>query len=180
MSLLSLPTELLDDIISQVSRNGDIESMALSCKRNYRLSKPHLKRYNELRPAWRHVEVGNPLSVLEVLVAIAREPLIARLIRTLDSSSAAPSEDSKFCKAFRNPSDPDYAKYDEARTAVRALVRASSQLALAREDAEDWIAMIMQRPREALQMTLRDMVIFRVVFLLTLLPNLERLQMPRF
>ncbi|KAF2217332.1 hypothetical protein CERZMDRAFT_93380 [Cercospora zeae-maydis SCOH1-5] len=82
--------------------------MALSCQRNYLLSKPHLKKYKALRPEWRNVTIGESLSLLGVLVVIAKEPFIARLIRTSDASSAARSEDIQFFQAMCNPRDPEY------------------------------------------------------------------------
>ncbi|GIZ41219.1 hypothetical protein CKM354_000453200 [Cercospora kikuchii] len=195
MSLLGLPTELLDDIILQVYSNGDLESMALSCKRNYDLSKPHLKQYNILRRQWNNVRVTKGRSILATLVAIARDPVVARLIRTLDLTLANESEGDYECTAICTPGHVGYVHNSEARSLVCMSVRSSLPLALAEQNADAWTRMILPDrtisragpviigqnvPGMIRHITRRDVVIHRTIFLLTLLPNLERLRLPKF
>lgn len=194
MSLLGLPTELLDDIILHVNNNGDLESMALSCRLNHELSKPHLKQYNILRKRWHHVKVAKGRSILATLVTIAKDPFVARLIRTLDLSLANESEGDYECMAMCDPRHVGYVHNDEARKLVCMSVRSSLLLALAEQNADAWIRTMMPErpiPREApiviernvpgtiRHITFPDMIMHRAVFLLTLLPNLEQLRLPK-
>ncbi|CAK1358592.1 unnamed protein product [Cercospora beticola] len=186
MSLLGLPTELLDDIILQVYNNGDLKSIAQSCKRIYQLSKPHLEQDHIFRRQWRHVAVSEKQSIFSVLAAIAREPVIARFVRDLDLRSADESADERTRRVRFEPQNGGYVKYGEDAEFVRTLVRSLPQLTLAKHDASDWIVMIMplrvavRRARDQDFPTSRDMVMHRIVLLLTLLPNLERLRLPKF
>ena len=97
MSLLGLPSELLDNIIALTwGFPAGFENTLLTCKSIYQVGKHHLPRYHALRRKWKNVSLdGNDREIRSsqnVLRAIAQDPIIAGLIETLDLRGG---EDSK-------------------------------------------------------------------------------------
>ncbi|KAF7960053.1 hypothetical protein EAE96_001653 [Botrytis aclada] len=82
MSLLNLPTEIFDTVVSLVLPEG-FESLALTCREIHASCTPFLKRHNQLRSEFHRLELGSRSSIntlLDLILRIHSEPIIARYI----------------------------------------------------------------------------------------------------
>lgn len=168
MALMQLPNELLENIIVHVLPEG-FESVALTCRRTYALCTPFIEHHNELRGQFRIFDYyrrqGHPDFVIgtgfDLLTRIAVEPIVARYIREADFD-----KDGIFrpCELVED-AQPD--------GPVGRLLAQSPYLKQAGLDWQQYFAKIKEEegpwgrwsPHAA-------------AFLLTLLPNVEKLTLP--
>ncbi|KAK5168701.1 uncharacterized protein LTR77_006010 [Saxophila tyrrhenica] len=93
MSLLGLPNELILDIIQRCMPLG-FESLMLSCKAVHTVGEEFIERHNSLRRTYRIVEPARrfdyapendaPQDILHLLHKIAKDPLTAGYIQSID------------------------------------------------------------------------------------------------
>lgn len=87
MSLLSLPAELITQIIQETLPLG-YESLMLSCKTVHRLGTSFLARHNALRARFKHFHYNDHINCpLALLTIMATDPIIAEYISTADFSN---------------------------------------------------------------------------------------------
>ncbi|TEY74382.1 hypothetical protein BOTCAL_0073g00210 [Botryotinia calthae] len=82
MSLLHLPPEIFDKIVSLVLPEG-FESLALTCQGTHALCTPFLEGHNQLRSQFHRLALGSSSptnTLLDLIVRIDSEPIIARYI----------------------------------------------------------------------------------------------------
>lgn len=187
MSLLSLPTEILQGIIGYLIPES-YERIALACKNTHYASLCYRKDYNARRKRFRHFsydlepesEGGNghdqgsstrrhahyaPIcNAHDLLQVMAESPSIGRYIRTADFSGdnlGVISSDEHFGITKLRP-PPPYLHGDQ--TTLLKLLRSSPYIPAAHSSPEKWLeGMTTERLGHS------DM------FLLTLLPNVRRL-----
>lgn len=164
-----LPNELIDSIIKHALPEG-FESLALTCKRIYARCTPFLDRHRELRSRLQTFEYQlrprgvNLMSASDLIMLIATEPVVARYIRT-----AIFELDSRFLRLQRPKSVPSI--HDGG--AVVELFANSTYLKQANLDWKEYYATFEADVRE------RRYSQHGAAFLLTLLPNIEKLIIPR-
>ncbi|KAK8044232.1 F-box protein [Apiospora rasikravindrae] len=178
----ALPNELLFQIL-KCALPYDFESLALTSKRMYALSRPLLARHNELRSRYRSFRLGqsstdlqvlatiDPLCVPELLLDIAADPIIARYIVHADLGDrvyvndaiddGGRIDDYKIKERLQHPDERDR---------LRALVNESRHLAMLDLSPNAWFANIVND-----EYGLAGEPDYPVAFLLSLLPNLESL-----
>lgn len=86
MGLLNLPAEIID-VILDLSLPSGIEGLSLVCKAIYGRAKSQIERHNALKRRWKRANnrtAGRLDDTLGILDAIARNPLVAEYIETLD------------------------------------------------------------------------------------------------
>jgi len=165
-----LPNEILDDIIKHTLPEG-FESVGLTCKRIYARCTPFIDRHRELRSRFQTFRYylrprgWNLTSASDMIMLIAAEPVVVRYIRgaTFDS-------DSRFLRRQLPksvPSIPDGG-------AVVELFASSTYLKQANLDWKEYYTAFEEDVREGRYSQ------HGAAFLLTLLPNIEKLILPRF
>lgn len=177
MGLTDLPPELLEPIITHTLPEG-FESLALSCKSIYALCRPFLDRHNQLRLLFRNFDYSDlpgrrlfPFdTALDVIARIAVEPVVARYIRTADFNL-----DSQFL--FRRPRD--HGRPDCQNPHVVRLLADSPYLAQAGLDPKQYYGQIDKELNIDHQPRNLHYSQHAATFLLTLLPNIETLRLPR-
>ena len=169
MALNLLPTELLDNIITHVMPEG-FESLALTCRKIYALCTPFIERHNSLRSqfgkfGYYESRTDRSLAIrtaVNLIIRIAVEPVVARYVRHADFKV-----DSFFTRArareFVTP----------CSGAVATLLADSPYLKQAGLDWKEYYAEI-EEDLEA-----RSYSQHAAAFLLTLLPNVETLKLPK-
>ncbi|KAF2094845.1 hypothetical protein NA57DRAFT_80014 [Rhizodiscina lignyota] len=155
MALTRLPNELLDNIIECTLPQG-FESVALTCKRIHARCTPFIKRHNELRSRFRDFTYyvdprGSLVAASDLITLIAAEPIVARYIRTANLSV---------------PSIDDGGAVDE-------LFASSTYLRQAGLDWKEYYATFGEDVRE------KRYSQHGTALLLTLLPNTEKLTIPK-
>ena len=175
MALTCLPTELLETIITHVLPEG-FESLAVTCGRFYAVCIPFIERHNALRSGFRHFTYHkNPpdpsptiATASDLINRIAVEPVVARYIRYADFKRDSPGS-VIIRRGFVRDA---HCLHDVIR-----LFAESPYLEQAGLDWNEYLAKIEEEldvdriPRYSQH---------AAAFLLTLLPNVDRLILPRF
>ncbi|KAI2469034.1 F-box domain protein [Annulohypoxylon bovei var. microspora] len=171
-TLTDLPTELLDEIISQVLPEG-FESLALTCRGIYELCTPFIERHNQLRLEFQNfryreqvVNGFEPARVaFDLITRIAVEPIVARYIKNANFD-----RDNYPPRLRRSPLVPDI----HLSGPVVALFANSPYLKQAGLDWKEYYGQIKEdverHPRYSQHLA---------AFILTLLPNLKALRLPK-
>lgn len=170
MSLTLLPNELLEMIIPHVLPEI-FENLAITCKRFYALCVPFIKQHNAFRSRFRHFTYKKNAedracqikSAFNLITHIANEPRIAHYIR---------SADFKIDGLIRRGFGYESRTHDHKNDAVMKLFANSIYL---EEAGLDWQIYYAN--------TVKELEVARwsqhaIVFLLTLLPNVEKLCLP--
>ncbi|KAK3190628.1 hypothetical protein K4F52_003319 [Lecanicillium sp. MT-2017a] len=168
MNILALPSEILLDILEQSLPYG-FESLSLTCKRFYNLSRRLIPRHNSYRKKYRSFHLGTETveTVKELLNDIAADPIIAEYIVHANLGGRSSLDDD----------DRPYTFPDGVPDAFSTLVTGSKHLAALNSDpgfSRDWLENIVEYTTLS-----NDDVDFPAAFLLTLLPNVESLALPR-
>ncbi|TKA28448.1 hypothetical protein B0A50_03915 [Salinomyces thailandicus] len=184
-TLLDLPIELIDDIAVWTAPEG-IEGFLLSCKAVYDIGKGHIARHNRYKRRWKrfsHVHVGDlderdklwkrPRTVLQLIREIALDPCIALYINDLNLyvPKCLSLSSQKIVKREYNQLRDN----GNAMAAIQSLLARSRHLKKAAQDPDLWLRRIQlddQYPGDL-------GTLFPAAFLLTLLPNVQKLVLPR-
>lgn len=171
MKLLDLPPEIIDLMIDYSAPEG-LEGFALSCSAVYRRAKSQIHRHNAFRKKWAHTtnaRLARRGDTLAILYEIAREPSIVWYVETLSLWDRRPEDNEANIAVIDN-----FRNSDEAMNNIRNFLQNTEYFASA--DMEDWWARILEED----QNPMRDGVdnLRATVALLSLLPNLETLQLP--
>ena len=169
MALMQLPDEVLAEIVMHVLPEG-FESVALTCRRVYALCTPFIEHHNKLRGQFRtfnyFTKGKHPEFVIgtgfDLLTRIAVEPIVARYIREADFT-----RDGIFrpCELVED-AQPD--------GPVGRLLAQSPYLKQAGFDWQQYFAKIKEEEGPFGRWSPHA-----AVFLLTLLPNVEKLTLPQ-
>jgi hypothetical protein len=165
MSLEDLPLELLNKIVDLTLPHG-IEAFALTCKAVYKCAESQIKRHNALKQQWKHtVHFGNPLVIIHETI---RSPLAGEYIEWLDlwDRRHAGTRDSEASQLHGEPMEK-----------VRETVLTSGLLQDAGADTEEWWDTMIKEQRDSLSGKF-ETAPYTTVFLLSMLPNLKKLQLP--
>ncbi len=174
MALARLPNEMMEQIITCVIPEG-FESAALTCRKLYTLCISFIKRYNTLRLRFQHFTYyerrSDPSisfrSSFDLIARIAVEPVIARYI-----------VDANFrCDSFFKSGQPREFKPkipNDCGDAVRNLLADSTYLEASDLDAREFYNAI-EEDFEAKRYSQHA-----AAFLLTLLPNVKMLRLPKY
>ena len=168
MALMQMPNELLEEIVMHVLPEG-FESVALTCRRIYALCTPFIEHHNKLRGQFRtfnYFRKGeHPDFVIgtgfDLLTRIAVEPIVARYIREADFRRDG---------IFRPCELVEDAQLDGP---VGRLLAQSPYLKQAGLDWQQYFATIKEEEGPFGRWSPHA-----AVFLLTLLPNVEKLTLP--
>ena len=168
MALIRLPTELLEDIISCVLPEG-FEGVALTCRKFYILCKPFIEHHNGLRSHFQNFTYYEKMSdpsftirtAFDLITRIAVEPVVARYIQNADFKVDTLRRPRGFL-ADVNLGGP-----------VARLLADSPCLEQAGLDWKEYYAKI-EEDLEAGRYSQHA-----AAFLLTLLPNVEKLTLPK-
>ncbi|KAH8812695.1 F-box domain protein [Xylogone sp. PMI_703] len=169
MMLMQLPIELLDQIIVHTLLEG-FESVALTCKRIYARCRPFIEYHNKLRSRFRTFEYylrwrgWNFMSASDLLTLIAAEPVVARYIRT-----ATFKPDSRFLGRQVRKSVPSI--HDGG-----PIVELFANSLYLKEAGLDWKEYYTTFESDIKE---RRYSQHGAAFLLTLLPNIEKLIIPQ-
>lgn len=171
MGLLDLPPEIIDYIIDFAGPAG-LEGFALSCKAVYERAKIQIQDHNTLRRRWRDTNNQSTMrrgDTLSVLHEIARNPIIAEYIESLNLWDRRPDEEISSQDVMYNFRDDE-----ESLQQIKGLLRNAEYFRDA--DLEEWWDQIMEED----QTTNLESVdkLYATVALLALLPNLKTLQLP--
>ncbi len=177
MALTRLPTELLEIIITHVLPEG-FESVAVSCRKIYALCIPFIQHHNALRSRFHHFTYHkdqfdpSPAIVTagELLRRIAVEPVVARYIRYADFKSDSPRS---YIIPLGLIGDAHW-REDDCREDVIRLFATSPYLEQAGLDWKEYLDKIEE------ERSVNRYSQHAAAFLLTLLPNVERLILPRY
>ena len=172
MALTRLPAELLDQIIAHVVPDG-FESVAVTCRKIHALCTPFIPRYNALRSRFHHFDYydhpedssSTIATALDLIACIAVEPQIARYVRDADFKVDGLS----FVRRRPCAASPEIHGGD----AVVRLFADSPYLKEAGLAWQDYYAEIKEDFRAARYSQ------YAAAFLLTLLPNVENLSLPK-
>ena len=171
MALTRLPTEILDLIIEHTLPEG-FEKVAVTCKKLYTLCTPFIKRHKTLRSYFynfryyeNHDEFFDVHTAFDLISCIATEPIVARYIRHADFEADCGLFSGGYCESAH----PDACKAD-----IIGLFADSPYLKQAGLPWKEYYAKI-EEDLEAHRFSLRA-----AAFLLTLLPNVETLVLPRY
>ncbi|MCJ1271614.1 hypothetical protein MMC22_011516, partial [Lobaria immixta] len=174
VALTRLPTELLDNIITHALPEG-FESVALTCKKIYVLCTPFIERHNRLRSQFHNLTYYEKMTdpsftirtAFDLIIRIAVEPVVARYVRDADFEV-----DSFFTLFTRGRTRELIADVHCAGAVVRLLAN-SPHLEQAGLDWKEYYAEI-EEDLEAARYSQHA-----AAFLLTVLPNVETLTLPR-
>jgi len=171
MMFTQLPNELLDNIIKHTLPEG-FESVALTCKRIYARCTTFIGRHRELRSRFQTFGYylsprgWNLTSASDMIMLIAAEPVVAHYIRTATFET---DSSSRFLRLQRPKSVPSI----QDGGAVVELFANSTYLKQANLDWKEYYTMFEADVRESRYSQ------HGAAFLLTLLPNIEKLIIPR-
>lgn len=175
MPLTGLPTELFDKIIPLVMPEG-FESLALTCKGIYALCTPFIERHNKLRAMFRRFYYPGDYmtdpdmtyrNAWDLIIRIAVEPVVAHYFR-----EAHLHNDNVFLRSRPRDHAAD-ATDPHCREAVVKLLANSPHLKQAGLDWKGFHAEI-EEDLEKRRYSQRA-----AAFLLTLLPNVNNITLPR-
>ena len=168
---MDLPVEILEIIIEFTMPDG-FEKLTVTSRRLHALCSPLIKRHNLLRSHFRHFSFKRNfrdpsfqiMNLFDLLARIAAEPLVAHYIRQADFT-----DDGFFAYGQRPKSYPDVINL----TNMARVFTHSSYLKEAGIDGEEYYADI-----EA-ELQTNKYSQHAAAFLLTLLPNLQTLTLPK-
>ncbi|KAL9124068.1 MAG: hypothetical protein Q9217_006568, partial [Psora testacea] len=170
MALTHLSVELLEHIVRHALPEG-FESLALTCRKIYAICLPFIQRHNALRSHFQHVifyEKRDPSytirSAFDLIARIATEPVVARYIRYLESKV-----DSSFLYHRPRHLYPDVKCGD-------AVIKSFAESPYLKQAGLDWQEYydVIEKDLEAARYSQ-----YAAAFLLTLLPNVERIALPK-
>ena len=175
MDLLTLPLELLETIIIHTLPEG-FESVAVSCRKIYTICIPFTPRHNALTSRFRHFryyeDPGHPsptiLTAGDLIRRIAIEPIVARYIQSANFVLDSP-------RSYIIP--PGFIGDGDCRESVIRLFANCPYLKQADLDWKEYLDRIEEdldgdeNPRYSQ---------YAAAFLLTLLPNVKKLILPRY
>ena len=183
MKLLELPTEVLRLIIQETIPEG-FESFTLTCRRVYTMCECKIPKHNQLRRVYRNFRykrlrsaANDPdfqdrhdiWSSLALLHAIGQEPLIARYIVTADLKGGLAfdeyADDTEEAEAIYQRTIADL----KSTGSLHWLLAQSPYLREEGEDVKAWFDAILKDGED---------IQHADTFLLTLLPNVEKLSLP--
>ena len=175
MALTRLPTELLEIIITHVLPEG-FESMAVTCKKIYAICIPFIQRHNDLRSRFdffTYDESPNHppptiVSAGDLISYIAVEPLVARYVR----SANLIYDTVRSCVIPRGLSGRVDCRED--------VIRLFANCPYLKQAGLDWREYLAKIGEELHRDRLPCYSQYAAAFLLTLLPNLERLTLPHY
>ncbi|KAI0975909.1 F-box domain protein [Xylaria arbuscula] len=172
-TFISLPNELLDEIIEHSVPEG-FESLALTCKELYALCTPFIEHHNYLRRSFRafvycdfprEPSTGIIFQAFDLIARIAADPIVARYIIDADFGY------DSFPSRARAPTDvPNMNDGGPLAT----LFADSSYLARAGLDWKEYYALIEEELRQRPCYSQHA-----AAFVLTLLPNVKQLTLPK-
>lgn len=171
-----LPVELVDNIVKHTLPDG-FESMSMTCKRIYERCTPFFDRHRELRSRFHNFQYylrpsskyGNLVSACDMIKLIAAEPDVAPYIQT-----ATFQTDSRFLsRQFLQNREHTTVPSIEDGGSVVELFSNSAYLKEAELDWKEYYTAFEEDIRE------RRYSQHGAAFLLTLLPNIEKLIIPR-
>jgi hypothetical protein len=172
MTISHLPTELLENIIMHVVPEG-FESLAVTCRRIYAICIPFIDRHNTLRQRFRRFTYYkdpkvrfNLAAAFDLITRIAVEPCVARYVRVANLWHDRHDMSARY-RLHELYTDFPY------RDAVMRLFADSIYLKQAGLDWQEYYADMMkdlEAPRYSQH---------AAAFLLTLLPNVENLRLPK-
>ncbi|KAF1838251.1 hypothetical protein BDW02DRAFT_565284 [Decorospora gaudefroyi] len=171
MKLLDLPPEILDLIIDRTPPDG-IEGFALSCKTVYGRAAFQIQHHNHLKRTWTHTTNASPSrrgDTLAILYHISRDPIIAEYIESLylwDRRAEDEVGDDPNAYNFRDD--------ETAMENIKGLLCFAEHFANA--DNDDWWRQILEEDKAGDQSDMDKL--HATVALLSLLPNLKKLQLP--
>ncbi|KAK4632141.1 hypothetical protein CLAFUW4_02670 [Fulvia fulva] len=163
MSLMGLPTELLDHLVQLTLTNGPrggFEGIVGSCKLLHEVGKAHAQRYKKLCQ-FSSMRIGMGSTWPCVFEAIAREPLLGLYVETLDLRAC---NDQRGCGK-----EVVQLLLGDDRDRLQEMIGNSRWLALAGVDVQEWKTNVLTDDPNGVNN------IYRAVFLLTLLPRLKTL-----
>ncbi|KAL8727286.1 MAG: hypothetical protein Q9181_005770 [Wetmoreana brouardii] len=171
MALTRLPTELLENIITHTLPEG-FESLALTCRKIYATCIPFIQSHSTLRSRFHeftyYENTSDPINTIrtafDVITRIAVEPVVARYIRHADFA-----KDSYFTRGRPRELLADVHCGD----AVLRLLADSPYLKQAGLDWQEFYAKI-EEDLQAVRYSQNA-----ASFLMTLLPNVETLTLPK-
>lgn len=171
MALTRLPTEILENIITHTLPEG-FESVALTCTRIHAICNPFIQSHSTLRARFDHFTyyentsdwINTIRTAFDVITRIAVEPVVARYIRRADFA-----KDSYFTRGRPRELLADV----HCGGAVLRLLADSPYLKQAGLDWQEFYAKI----EEDLQAVRYSQ--HAAAFLMTLLPNVELLMLPK-
>ena len=172
MSLLDLPTELLDNIITLTFRHGGFKSIVQAFKTTHNVGESYIPRYNALTRKWRTVCISDRSSdvraTLDVIRAILENPDIAWFIESIDLRGGK--------DLYGNIGEVIEDMGEDELGMLRRSMETSRYLTLAGQDVDHWIASMGLRASDRSNYDDEPYrVLFRVTYLLSLLPNLKEL-----
>jgi hypothetical protein len=199
-SIVDLPAELLQQIANDLLPNG-IESFCLSCKTLYNASYQQRKRHNALKAKYQHVVIKDWLDddesgddeeedddshsdsdedspsemscILQLLDDIGKNPIIARYIETADLSG----DNSEFV-ADGGLGTTCRELFKQVN--LLPLVEGSEYLREAGIDPQDWHDKILAELGQDGPHGSPDDPLHSLVLLLTLLPNVTEIALPKY
>ncbi len=171
MALTRLPTGILNDIVTHVLPEG-FESLALTCRKIYALCAPFIERHNKFRSHFQsftyYEKMTDPSftirSALDLITRIAVEPVVARYVRDADF---------KMDSFFTHRRPRELLADIHCGEAVVRLLADSPYLKRAGLDWKKYYAEI-EDDLETKRYSQHS-----AAFLLTLLPNVEKLILPK-
>ena len=177
MALTRLPTEILEILVTHVLPEG-FESVAMTCKRIYALYIPFIQHHNTLRSRFNHFKYlkmfeHSSLTILkatELIGCIAIQPIVARYIRYAKLNFDSPGTYARphgFVEFFEDA---------DSREKVVNLFKNSPYLKGAGLDWKEYLDKIEEDSNPHGIPTRYSQ--HAAAFLLTLLPNVERLTLP--
>ncbi|KAF6241719.1 hypothetical protein HO173_000430 [Letharia columbiana] len=174
MALTRLPTELLEIIITHVLPEG-FESVAVTCRKIYALCIPVIRRHNALRSRFHHFtyhENPNPFPTIataaDLIRRIAVEPVVACYVRYADSKRDSP-------RSYIIPRG--FVADADCRDDV---IRLFANCPYLEQAGLDWKEYLDKIEEELNPDKLPRYSQHAAAFLLTLLPNVERLILPQY
>ena len=171
MSLIGLPTEVLQNVIAHTMPKG-FESFMLSCKKVFAAGEMFLEVHNDLRRQYRHFHYNNETRCsLQLLHRIAYQPLTAHYIEAADFFEDCGPEDGVQTLS-------DFLDDPKAAEAFIEMLSRSEYLRKAGLGAEEWLDGIIDehsaKHLEVFQVTLNSNVPYTACLLTLFLVSISR------
>ena len=175
MALTGLPIELLETIITHVLPEG-FKSLAVTCGKIYAVCIPFVKRHNAFRSRFRHFnyheDPADPSPTIatasDLIKRIAVEPVVARYIRYADFKLDSPCS-RIIPRGFVQDAD-----------CLQDVIRLFAESPYLEQAGLDWNEYIAKIEEELNVDRIPRYSQHAAAFLLTLLPNVDSLILPRF
>lgn len=170
MSLMGLPPELLCQIIRETIPI-DYESFVLSCRTIYEIGREFLEKHNRLRRRFRRFQYDDSLQCsLQLLWTIARDPIIAEYIQSANFLDDVSPEKLQ----LKGLKEWDFFLGDgNAVQLIKDVFKQSQLPQHVNSDPHEWLKRI------ATGNTIGALSILATTVILSLLPNLEALVLPK-